>query len=194
MSDVQGKSFGVQNDPLGQNKKIGLWKKIKNAFLGVKFAPQNRYFSVFLKMLKSGHFVLQISPWKLRRQKKLSTPWQSQRKILWNYHLRFLNFETLSQRYFTTKFLIISIKTWQTNILRKILSSSIFLQRQENFVKFFCQSYLIYQNVRTFMVFILTYWYWKSVESFKSSDRFFKDLQNWRFCGNFWVNRIFCSA
>ena len=62
LSFIPNQSLGVQNDPLGQNKKIGLWKKIKNAFLGEKFAPQNRYFSVFLKMLKSGHFVLQISP------------------------------------------------------------------------------------------------------------------------------------
>ena len=122
-----------------------------------------------LKIIKSVHFVLQISPRKHGLQEKWSTPWWSQRKILQNCHLRFLNFETLSQRYFTTKFLIISIKTWQTNIFRKILSSSIFLQRQENFVKIFCQSYLIYQNVRTFMVFILTYWYWKFLSLLKAA-------------------------
>ena len=124
MSDVQGKSFGVQNNPLGQNKKIGLWKKIKNAFLVEKFAPQNRYFSVFLKMLKSGHFVLWISLWKLHRQKKLSTPWQSQRKILWNYHLRFFNFETLSQRFFTTKFLNIR-KNWFSHFMIRIFKETI---------------------------------------------------------------------
>ena len=68
------------------------------------------------------------------------------------------------------------------------------MQRLKHFVKFFCQSYQIYQNVWAFILFILTYWYWKSVESFKSIDGFFKDLQNWRFCENFRVNRLFCSA
>ena len=76
----------------------------------------------------------------------------------------------------------------------KFSSKSTFLQRQKHFVKFFCQSYQIYQNVWAFILFILTYWYWKSVESFKSIDGFFKDLQNWRFCENFRVNRLFCSA
>ena len=51
------------------------------------------------------------------------------------------------------------------------LSKSTFLQRQ---------SYQIHQNVLAFMLFILTYWFWKSVESFKSCDGFFKDLQNRR--------------
>ena len=36
--------------------------------------------------------------------KKWRTLWQSQRKILQNSHLRFLIFETLSQRFLTTKF------------------------------------------------------------------------------------------
>ena len=159
MSDVQGKSFGVQNDPLGQNKKIGLWKKIENAFLGVKFAPQNRYFSVFLKMLKSGHFVLQISPWKLRRQKKLSTPWQSQRKILWNYHLRFFIFETLLQRFFTTKFLNIRKKLifpfYDKNLwfLRSLKKPSQLLNGLTDFQ---------YQNVKIKRIKAQKFWYiWK---------------------------------
>ena len=50
-----------------------------------------------------GHFLLQISPWKQRRQKKQSRPWRSQRKIPQNCHLRFLIFETLSQRFFAAK-------------------------------------------------------------------------------------------
>ena len=52
----------------------------------------------------------------------------------------------------------------------------------------------MYQNFRAFILFILTYWYWKSVYPFKSCDGFFKDLRNWRFCRKFWVNRLFCSA
>ena len=46
---------------------------------------------------------MQISPWKQRRQKKQSRPWRSQRKIPQNCHLRFLIFETLSQRFFAAK-------------------------------------------------------------------------------------------
>ena len=52
----------------------------------------------------------------------------------------------------------------------------------------------MYQNFRAFILFILTYWYWKSVYPFKSCDGFFKDLRNWRFCGKFWVSWLFCSA
>ena len=52
----------------------------------------------------------------------------------------------------------------------------------------------MYQNVRAFMLFILTYWYLKSVDPFKSCDGFFKDLQNRRFCEKFWVNRLFWIA
>ena len=73
-------------------------------------------------------------------------------------------------------------------------SNSTFLQRQKKFVKNFCQSYQMYQNVRAFMLFILTYWYLKSVDPFKSCDGFFKDLQNRRFCEKFWVNRLFWIA
>ena len=42
---------------------------------------------------------------KTASKKKWSTPWRSHRKILWNCHLRFFNFKTLSQRFFATKFL-----------------------------------------------------------------------------------------
>ena len=56
-----------------------------------------------LKIIKRVHFVLQISPRKHGLQKKWSTPRQSQRKILWNCHLRFLIFKTLSQRFLATK-------------------------------------------------------------------------------------------
>ena len=80
------------------------------------------------------------------------------------------------------------------NTFMKFSSKSTFLQRQKHFVKNFYQSYQIYQNVLAFIIFILTYWYCVSVESFKSIDGFFKDLQNWRFCENFRVNRLFCSA
>ena len=65
---------------------------------------------------------------------------------------------------------------------------------QKKFVKFFCQSYQIYQTFRAYILFILTYWYWKSVHPFKSCDGFFGDLWNWRFCGKFWVNRFFYKA
>ncbi len=65
------------------------------------------FFSVFSKKSKSGHFVLQISPWKQHLQKKWNTPRESQWKIQQNCRLRFLIFETLSQRFFTTMFLII---------------------------------------------------------------------------------------
>ena len=54
-------------------------------------------------ILKSDHFVLQISPWKQGLQKKLNTPRQSQQKILLNCHLRFFIFEILSQRFLATK-------------------------------------------------------------------------------------------
>ena len=67
-------------------------------------------FSVFSKKSKSGHFVLQISPWKHNSQKKWSTPQESQWKMQQNCRLRFLIFETLSQRFFTTMFLIIKKK------------------------------------------------------------------------------------
>ena len=50
-----------------------------------------------LKMIKSVHFVLQISPRKHGLQKKWSTPRRCQRKILRNCHLNFFIFETLSQ-------------------------------------------------------------------------------------------------
>ena len=64
--------------------------------------------------MKSGHFVLQISPWKKYLQNKWSTPWQSRRKIRRNCQLRFLIFETLSQRFSTTKFpLFQSVKLFQ---------------------------------------------------------------------------------
>ena len=76
-------------------------------------------------------------------------------------------------------------------ILRKFLSKSTFLQRQKDFVNFFCQSFQMYQNFRPFIPLILTYWYWKSVYPFKSCDGFFKDLRNWRFCGKFWVSWLF---
>ena len=177
MSDVQGKSFGVQNDPLGQNKKIGLWKKIKNAFLGVKFAPQNRYFSVFLKMLKSGHFVLQISPWKLRRQKKLSTPWQSQRKILWNYHLRFFNFETLSPQ----SSLILE-KNWFSHFMIRIFKETITAFKRIN--RF---SIYQYQNQKDKGPEILVY----LVALTKKFDKIFLALQKSRFTQNFPQNLQF---
>ena len=74
------------------------------------------------------------------------------------------------------------------------MSKSTSLKRQKNFVQIFCQSYQLYQNFRASILFILTYWYWKSVYPFKSCDGFFKDLRNWRFCGKFWVNWLFCSA
>ena len=75
-----------------------------------KFDVQNRLFSVFSKKSKSGHFVLQISPWKQHPQKKWSTPRESQWKIQQNCRLRFFIFEILSQRFFTTKFHIIKKK------------------------------------------------------------------------------------
>ena len=56
-----------------------------------------------LKITKSVHFVLQISPRKHGLQKKWSTPRRCQRKILQNCHLNFFIFETLSQRFFVTK-------------------------------------------------------------------------------------------
>ena len=80
------------------------------------------FFSVFSKNSKSQHFVLQISPWEKHLQKKRSIPRWCQRKILENCHLRFLIFETLSQRFFATKFLIIwKGYIWEaTNILQKV--------------------------------------------------------------------------
>ena len=56
-----------------------------------------------LKIIKSVHFVLQISPRKHGLQKKRSTPRRSQQKILRNCHLNFFICETLSQRFFVTK-------------------------------------------------------------------------------------------
>ena len=55
------------------------------------------YETKWRNILKSDHFVLQISPWEQGLQKKLNTPRQSQQKILLNFHLRFfyfLNFVT----------------------------------------------------------------------------------------------------
>ena len=37
-------------------------------------------------------------------EKKWRTSWHCQRKIIWNCHLRFINFKTSSQRFFATKF------------------------------------------------------------------------------------------
>ena len=101
------KNTGVQNDPRGTGIKMSSKKILFDAVLIEKFDVQNRLFSVFSKKSKSGHFVLQISPWKQYPQKKWSTPRESQWKIQQNCRLRFLIFETLSQRFFTTKFLII---------------------------------------------------------------------------------------
>ena len=61
----------------------------------------------------------------------------------------------------------------------RFLSSFHFFQKRQK-RRHFCQSYQIHQNVWAFMLFILTYLFWKSVESFKSCDGFFKDLQNRR--------------
>ena len=101
------KNTGVQNDPRGTGIKMSSKKILFDAVLIEKFDVQSRLFSVFSKKLKSGHFVLQISPWKHNSQKKWSTPRESQWKMQQNCRLRFLIFETLSQRFFTTKFLII---------------------------------------------------------------------------------------
>ena len=101
------KNTGVQNDPRGTGIKMSSKKILFDAVLIENFDVQNRLFSVFSKKSKSGHFVLQISPWKQHPQKKWSTPRESQWKMQQNCRLRFLIFETLSQRFFTTKFLII---------------------------------------------------------------------------------------
>ena len=101
------KNTGVQNDPRGTGIKMSSKKILFDAVLIEKFDVQNRLFSVFSKKSKSGHFVLQISPWKHNSQKKWSTPRESQWKMQQNCRLRFLIFETLSQRFFTTMFLII---------------------------------------------------------------------------------------
>ena len=76
------------------------------------------FFSVFSKKSKSGHFVLQISPWKQYPQKKWSTPRESQCKMQQNCRLRFLIFETLSQRFFTTMFLIIKKNIFSDFMIR----------------------------------------------------------------------------
>ena len=61
-------------------------------------------FWVFMKNLKMGNFVLQISPWKKWLRKKQNTPWRRQRKMQQNCHFRFLIFKILSQRFFHSKF------------------------------------------------------------------------------------------
>ena len=101
------KNSGVQNDPRGTGIKMSSKKILFDAVLIEKFDVQNRLFSVFSKKSKSGHFVLQISPWKQHPLKKWSTPRESQWKIQQNCRLRFFIFEILSQRFFTTKFHII---------------------------------------------------------------------------------------
>ena len=64
---------------------------------------------VWRNILKSVHFILQISSWKRGWQKKLNTPQQSQWKILLNCSLRFSIFETLSQRFLATKLRVAKI-------------------------------------------------------------------------------------
>ena len=59
-----------------------------------------------MKNRKKGNFVMQISPWKKRLQKKRSKPRRPQRKIQQNCNLRYLIFEILSQRFFYWKFVI----------------------------------------------------------------------------------------
>ena len=43
-----------------------------------------------------------------------------------------------------------------------------FFERKKHFVKNFSHSFQIHQNVHAVIIFILTYSYWKSVDSFKS--------------------------
>ena len=73
-----------------------------------KIAKLYGNFWTFLKIRKIGNFVIQISPWKQRLQKKQSTLGRRQRKILQNCHFRFLIFEILSQRFFDLKYPIFS--------------------------------------------------------------------------------------
>ena len=88
-------------------------------------AAQNAFFLIFLKIQKIGNFVMQISPWKQRLQKKRSIPRRPQRKIQQNCNLRNLIFEILSQRFFDLKYPIFSFffkmhkNTISTNLATK---------------------------------------------------------------------------
>ena len=62
-------------------------------------------FHNFSKKSKTGDFVSQFSPWKMRRPKKRSTPRRSARKNEQDSHLRFFIFETLSQRFLQNIFI-----------------------------------------------------------------------------------------
>ena len=82
-----------------------------------------------LKILKSVHFVLQISPRKHSLQEKWSIPQRIQRKILRKFHLNFL-FLKLCHRDFLSQS---NVKNH--DFIKKSLQFSIFLEHPLVYVK-----------------------------------------------------------
>ena len=67
---VPDQSWGVQNVPLGQAKKMGGKTSKKIISKGPILLYKNALFLVFLKISKTGDFDLQISLWKKYLKKK----------------------------------------------------------------------------------------------------------------------------
>ena len=92
---------------LSDGPRRWLGKKAKKIISKGRILPyENANFSSFLEICKLGDFDRQISPWKLRVEKKRSTPRRSQRKMQENCHLRFLIFKLSSQSFFALKYAI----------------------------------------------------------------------------------------
>ena len=81
--------FGATKWSSQKGQEDEIIEKFGDASWLEKFATELQRFLGFSKKLKSGHFVLQISPWKQHQQIKWSTPPWSQWKILLNCHLIF---------------------------------------------------------------------------------------------------------
>ena len=93
-------------------------QKFWGCFLGVVIClTKSTCFFDFLKNVKIGDFVLQISPWRQHLQRKWSIPQRSQRKMQQNCQFRSLIFKTLSQRFFNSKFAIFNI-FWFSNFYK----------------------------------------------------------------------------
>ena len=135
---------------------------------------------------------MQISPWKQHRQKKQSRPWRSQRKNPQNCHLRFLIFETLSQRFFAAK-----------------LGFFQFFQKRQKeailFCKFLHENWADRKNGvhhdkangKSFETVISDFWILKLRHrdiSPQSSLLLASRLDKQTFCGKFLVARFFCNA
>ena len=134
--------FPIKGSVRSIAKKID--KKVSGKNLNLTF--KIGFFRFFLKILKRGNFILQISLKIWHLQKKCDMPRQSPWKMQQNCQFRILIFKTLSQRFFHLEFRVFfsnfdnwKILKWQT-LNRKMFVTKVW--KSKNLNREFCCIFL----------------------------------------------------